>query len=53
MLVQEPADYQLSEEAIELTERNSLSRFHHHLVQASIRSLFSFNHQCPQQIRLI
>ena len=38
-LVQEAADYQLSEEAIELTEVSFLRRFHGRLAHAFIRSL--------------
>ena len=39
MLVQESANYQLSEEAIELTEVSFLRRFYDRLAHASIRSL--------------
>ena len=39
MLVQESANYQLSEEAIELTEVSFLRRFHDRLAHAFIRSL--------------
>ena len=39
MLVEESTNYQLSEEAIELTEVSFLRRFHDRLAHAFIRSL--------------
>lgn len=38
-LAQEPADYQLSEEAIALTDVSFMRRFHDRLAHAFIRSL--------------